>query len=131
MAAMLNVRAHISRWLPADTRTVELSSCLALLFTARAALGDAITVSTDHPGVVWAVMLAALALLQCVGAVRELGPLRVLASFVSGLWWIWSGLASDGLHTQPGDFAAVALGVSLMYSFVLHGSTVAHQVRHD
>jgi hypothetical protein len=111
----------LSHWLPADTRTVELASSFGLALCAKACLFGGPDFGPADPAPAVGLILAAFALLQCAGAVKEFAPLRVLTSFAAGTWWVWAGLASDGVHVEPGDFAALGLGVSCLYAFVLHG----------
>lgn len=107
----------LSRWLPADTRSVELTSAAALLMYAIAAgLGD-LAVLHETPEPVVAVILACFGILQLIGASREIELVRTAACFGAGCWWLWSGLS-----VHSGGYAAIMLGVGCMYAFVLHAT---------
>lgn len=115
-----------SRWLPADTRAVELSSAAALLMCALAAAGGHLAVLGDTPAPVLAVLLGCTAVLQSIGASREIGLVRTAACLMSTAWWLW-----DGLSRSHGGYAALALAASCLYAFVLHGASAYSQQSTD
>lgn len=109
----------IRNLLPVDCREAELASSGALLLTAAyiACTGSVpVELSSIHTYPFWALLLAALGLLQF--ATLLLHPKLELAQSVtalcSGSWWIWFFFVT--FNNNP-HFSALALGFSNLYAF--------------
>lgn len=110
---------NFSRWLPADTRTVEFASGAAFVVSSIAiALGLALA---PMPVLSWALMLFCLGFLQVVSAGFELRILQTITSIICGSIWIYT--AASGInYLQSTDIAAWFLGFSNLYAFILHST---------
>lgn len=109
--------------LPQDTRSVEITSAWSLIVLSFFLIVS--TESTDsmdalHPVEFWATVTCIFGSLHLYSLVRltKEEPVRLVASWLSGTFWIWLGLTS-GLNT-PGDIATLILGVGCMTAFLIN-----------
>ncbi len=111
----------LEHWLPADTRVVEMASAGGLMAASKFLLFGFLEIAgSNQPPKVLAVMFACVGILQLIGALKELAPLRVITGLLAGMLWIWSGIRGDGQTVHLNDIVSWFLGASCMYVFVLH-----------
>lgn len=112
----------IPNLLPRDTRAAEIASAVAMLLAAiwLATTGGGARQQLAHP-IFWAVILSVTGAMQLASLLRhpDLESLRATTALMNGAWWVWLGLAGAGVHTNPGDWAALALGVANLYGFTV------------
>lgn len=118
---------RLSRWLPADTRTVEFTSGAALVVCALAIAAGLL--DAPIPTLSWALMLACLGSLQLVGTGFELRALQLPTSLICGTLWVYTG-ASGVADLQAPDIVAWFVGFGNLYAFVLHATRTVG-VLHD
>ena len=123
----------LSSFLPQDTRAIELTSAFALILTSIFFLLGA-NVSpwmlAVHPKEFWVIVLGAFGVVQLIGIVRDsfgAEVVRTIVSWVAGMFWVWLSLEDVLMVVRASEFAAMALGLSNFYAFVINLSLLLRE----
>lgn len=118
-------------FLPESSRVTEIYSSIGIIILAICMgwpgfdLGQLVVL---EPIVTWQVVLLIFGTLQLYSLLHypKIEFLRIILSWVSGCFWIWVGVSSV-THVSAEDIAAVVLGISNLYGFIINSNTLRIQ----
>lgn len=118
----------IRDFLPADSRSVEFVSSLAMIAAAVFLYFGAAPPFTERPALIWVVILLGIGGLQLIGTAQQLVALRAIASLSGGVFWMWIGLSGA---TTINHFSSWWLGLANLMAFVIIMVGIEPHVRPD
>ena len=117
---------NLSTFLPQDTRAIEFISAFALLLTSMFIMfGAPISpwMLELHSREFWVMVLASFGIVQLIGVVRDsfsAEVIRAIVTWLVGMFWVWLSLEYLIDTVRATEVAALILGVSNFYAFVLN-----------
>lgn len=112
--------------LPQGTRTVELCSAYALIFSGILMLTGVIPIVKEllilDTNATWGLLIIIFGIMQVYAILEEprLEVLRTLLSWVAGCFWLWIGVICPDRSFSAEDIATIFLGVGNLYGFIIN-----------
>ena len=120
------------RLLPIDTRSIELASSGALIFSSllfMIGMYSGVKFTDFHQPEFWAIITLCFGVLQLMAIYEEhLEHLRAVLAWIAGSFWVWAGFDTLGAAVRPTEIATIFLGICNFYAFVVNALLVKKQL---